>query len=70
MNAGFLKKFLICLGALTLSSCGDTSPGNSVSLFKTVQVTATASPSPYVSQVLPGNVCTNGAVTGGVITNG
>jgi|GEM_PF-3896526 len=68
MKRSIIVKALLCLTGLVISSCGGSSPGSSVAEFKTVEVTMAATPSPFVSKVLPGNACSNGVLSGGQIT--
>ena len=68
MKARLMAYSLLCAGLLGLSSCGETDPGSSVALFKTVKVTAQASPNPYRVPVASGNVCTNGVISGSLVT--
>jgi hypothetical protein len=69
MNKRVLFKLITCVGALMLSSCGDTSPGSGVALFKTVKVTATVTPNPFKSPIPSGNSCSNGVASGSVIVS-
>lgn len=59
---------LLCLIAGVVSSCGESSPGNAVSLFNTVDVTASVSPNPYRVPLASGNACTNGVISGNTVT--
>lgn len=59
---------LIGLNALLFSSCGESDPGNAISLFKTVNVSASVAPNPYRVPLASGNTCTNGVISGATVT--
>jgi hypothetical protein len=64
MKARLMVKAVACIGALIFSSCGQSSPGSSVTQFKTVEMRATATPNPFRSPVPSGNSCTSGVISG------
>ncbi|MBJ6749624.1 hypothetical protein [Geomonas anaerohicana] len=59
---------LLSVGLLALTSCGggESDPGASVALFKTVKLHTETTPDQIVVQIASGNTCTNNVISGTV----